>query len=506
MAPARQRQALIAAAVLLLAAALAVVVATRGDAASDDTTAKLVPADALLYVHLSTAEARTQDARLRKIADRFATVRAQLPKLAAAITPAAASLNLAKDLRPWVGDDVAVALLSDGRPLLVASVRDQAAAERTLGRLGARGDGSYKGVALRTLPPATSAAFTDDHLVVGPVAAVRGAIDRASGDGSPSLSRDRVFRRAAATRTGASSVDVYAPVAGVRRLLGGRQGIAGAVGRLLATPTLEGVHAQVAAEESGVRVSARMLRAPGGPRPAAFAPTLAARVPADSAGFLALPGLDAAADAIARLGGTTALDAITAALPDAAGVELEDLLAPLSDEAQLTVTTGEAAPVFTVAARTRDEASTRESLAQLQGPLGERLAGGAPFTQFEQGGVPAFALPVTGQLEPTYAIGGGALVASTARSGLSQLARAKAPVTGAAVMKEVMPSEGKKVGALGFLDSRQLLALAERTGLQALGSTATRDDLGRIRSAGAVVEQDGDHPTDTTAELFLQIP
>ena len=79
-------------------------------------------------------------------------------------------------------------------------------------------------------------------------------------------------------------------------------------------------------------------------------------------------------------------------------------------------------------------------------------------------------------------------------------------MTDAAVMKEVMPSEGTKVGALGFLDSRQLLALAERTGLQALGSTATRDDLGRIRSAGVVVEQDGDHPTDTTAELFLQIP
>ena len=205
-------------------------------------------------------------------------------------------------MRPWLGGDVAFALLSDGRPLLVASVRDKAAAERTLGRLGATGEGSYKGVALRTLPPATSAAFTDDHLVVGPVAAVRGAIDRASGDGSLSLSRERVFRRAAATRTGASSVDVYAPVAGVRRLLGGRDGIAGAAGRLLATPSLEGVHAQVAAEESGVRVKARMLRAPG-PRPAAFSPTLAARVPADSAGFLALPGLDAAADAIARLGG-----------------------------------------------------------------------------------------------------------------------------------------------------------------------------------------------------------
>jgi hypothetical protein len=69
-----------------------------------------------------------------------------------------------------------------------------------------------------------------------------------------------------------------------------------------------------------------------------------------------------------------------------------------------------------------------------------------------------------------------------------------------------MPSEDAKVEALGFLDSRQLLALAERTGLRALSSPAARDDLGRIRTAGVVVEEDGERPTDTTAELFLQIP
>ena len=43
--------------------------------------------------------------------------------------------------------------------------------------------------------------------------------------------------------------------------------------------------------------------------------------------------------------------------------------------------------------------------------------------------------------------------------------------------------------ALGFFDPRQLLALGERTGLQALGSPAVRDDLRRIRAAGAVVER-----------------
>jgi hypothetical protein len=48
--------------------------------------------------------------------------------------------------------------------------------------------------------------------------------------------------------------------------------------------------------------------------------------------------------------------------------------------------------------------------------------------------------------------------------------------------------------------------LGERTGLKALSSPAARDDLGRIRAAGAVVKEDADEPTDTTAELFLEIP
>ena len=491
---------------MLLVAAVGTLIATRGPSAATDSTAKLVPADALVYVHASTAEARTQDTRMRDLAGRFTAVRTQLPRLAAALTPAAAGLSFDKDLRPWLGDDAAFALLDDGRPMLLAAVRDPAGAERLLGKLGATDAGSYGGVALRRLSPASTAAIADGHLIAGPDAAVRAAIDRAARHGTPALADGRVFQRAAAMRSGGASLDVFATSAGLRRALDGRAGLAGLAGRLIASPTLDGLDAEVTAEEGGVRVDARVLRAPGGPRSTGFTPTLADRAPADAAGFLALPGLDAAASAIARLGGGATLEAIRSALPDAAGIELDSLIAPLSDEAQLTVGGSPDAPVFTVAARTRDEAGTRADMASLQGPIAQRLAGGTPFAQFEQGGTPAFALPVTDQLQPTYAIAHGAVVASTARSGLAQLGRAKTPVTEAEALKQVMPGKDAKVEALGFLDSRQLLALAERTGLGALSSPAVRDDLGRIRAAGAVVEEDGDHPTDTTAELFLQIP
>ncbi|MEA2282582.1 MAG: hypothetical protein QOK21_3189 [Solirubrobacteraceae bacterium] len=63
------------------------------------------------------------------------------------------------------------------------------------------------------------------------------------------------------------------------------------------------------------------------------------------------------------------------------------------------------------------------------------------------------------------------------------------------------------VQALGCLDLRQLIGLGERTGLTTgSGFQALRGDLGPVLEAAGVATQDPDHPTDTDAELFLQIP
>ena len=60
--------------------------------------------------------------------------------------------------------------------------------------------------------------------------------------------------------------------------------------------------------------------------------------------------------------------------------------------------------------------------------------------------------------------------------------------------------------SLVFLDLRQLLALGEQTGLTAIPGLATaRDDPSRVRAAGAVTTESPAHPSDTTAELFLEI-
>jgi hypothetical protein len=504
-----ERRTAISIAVGLLAIALAVVIATRDDAATADATARLVPPDALLYAHLSTSEGRTQDTRLLAYAGRFSAVRDRLPALGMALTPAAGGLDYGRDVRPWLGDEVALALLDGGsagpEPMLLAEVTDRSGARRALDKLGARPSGSHAGTELLSLPPRATAAFTGKHLVIGPQQAVTGALDRARKGGPPSLADTRVFRRAATERDDAASLELFAPLAGLRRLSDGASGLAGAAGRMLLSPRLQGIHAQVAAEERGLKVTARVLRAQGGGAPAAFEPTLTDRVPSDAAGMLALPGLDALQAVAERSGGAPLIQGLEKALPSAAGIELEDLLAPLGEEAVVSIREGETAPVVTLAARTSDASSTKESLARLQGPVSQRLGAG-PFGVKELDGTDVFSLRVTPELEPSYAVSKDAVVASTAGSGMDQLRPARSPATDAPVLEELMPGEGEKVEALGFLDPRKLLALGERTGLRAFSSPAARDDLGRIRAVGAVVSEDANQPTDTTAELFLEIP
>jgi hypothetical protein len=478
----------LAAAALLLIAAGAVVLATRGGA-PPDASAPLVPPDALAYVHARPAELG--------VAGRFASLQPELTRAAAAITPKAAAIDFARDVKPWLGEDAAFAQLPAG-PMLLATVTDKSAARALLERLGATPAEAQHGVAVWQLPPKATAAFAGDQLVVGPEDAVRGAIDRAAGKGGVSLADTRVFKAAAKERGEDDAIDAFAPATGLRRLLEGRA-LAAA---LVADPRLDAVTARVRAEKGGVRVSARLVRTSGASAGAGAVPSLARAIPSGTAAFADLPGLDALAGVVERSGGAAWLERVRDALPRAAGLELDDLLAPMSGEAALSVTAGEAAPVVTLAARTSDPAGTRAALAQLQRPVSRLVGDGGPFAQRGT----TFTLAATSALQPSYGVSGDVAVASTAPSGLGQLRAAQAPVTGSRALRAVMPGKGAKVEALVFLDPRQLLALGERTGLPVAGSPAVRDDLGRIRAAAAVVEEDAYHPTDTTAELFLEIP
>jgi hypothetical protein len=271
---------------------------------------------------------------------------------------------------------------------------------------------------------------------------------------------------------------------------------------------MEGVAAEVEPAAGGARVHARVLRSAGAQAPASFGQRLLGRVPLEgTAALLDLPSAGALSALAARLGGAGLVAAAQRSIGDGAGVDLErDVIAPLRGEAALSVQARGDVPVFTLVAGTVSPPTTREALARLQAPLAGRLTGGAAgvFETREDG---AFTLPVTARLQPSYGLSGSVLVATTAQPGLDQLRAAPRGIAQAPALRQLLSRSEDRVQALGFFDLHALLDLVERTGLTAgSGLAAARASLDPVEAVGAVVAQEPDHPTDTTAELFLQIP
>jgi hypothetical protein len=494
---ARRRVVAVAAALVLVAIVLTLV-AGRGSNGTSDELARLAPPGALLWVAASTEEPDVS--RVWTMATRFPVARGVPAALAARL--GLRGFEPARDLRPWLGRELGVALLP--APLVLADVADRAAAQSALERLGARAAGRAGEAALfaPSAPAGTLFALTADRLIAGPGDAVRAALARAAGHGA-GLDAVPSYRRAAG-EAGDGTVSAYASADAVRRMLASPDPLIRTGAGLIEDTGLQAVAADAAPEDGGLRIHGHVLRTGGAP--ASVASTLLGRVPAGAAAALLLPGgpqLGALAD---RLGGAALMNGVRSALAQESSLDLDrDILAPLR-EALLSLQARGDVPVVTLAARTSDPAATRGALARAQAPLATRLTGGVDQAfQTTAGG--AFTLPVTPELQPSYAVDGDVLVATTAQPGLDERRVAARGIAQAPALARVLSSGQGSVQALGFLDLRQLLGLGARTGLStSSGYQAVSADLGPVRTAGAVLEQDTDHPTDTTAELFLEIP
>jgi hypothetical protein len=359
----------------------------------------------------------------------------------------------------------------------------------------------------------TAIAFVGGFLALGTEPAVRAAIDLEQGDGRP-LATAPGYRGALAGQPPEHSLHAYASAAGVRSVLAPRDGIAGALGALLDRPGLTAAGASLTAEENGVRAHVRL--AGGAPEDAAFEPVLLERVPEQAAAYAGVRGALRLMRVLGRLGAEDPVRRVGEAIAEEAGIDLErDLLAPLSGELALAVTgpaddpaaTGGGAPVVTLKARTAEPRRTSDTLARMQGPVARRLAvpGTVPaFAGEPIGGLDAFTLRVTPELAPSYAVAGDTLVVSTAPAGL---APPRGTLAGSEGFEATIGEVPAAADSLVFLDLRALLALGEETGLTAIPGLATaRDDISRVRAAGAVIAEDPGQPSDTTAELFLEIP
>lgn len=523
----RDRRRILGAVAVVVLIVLAVVVGRSGDqapAAPPATgAASVVPSGALAYIHISTDQGRPAVGAALALAARFPGYPRLRDGLLSrlGVTAPGSTLNFTRDVRPWLGKEIAFALFdtstSTAASLIVVGVGNRRAAERFMAGRPSDGTASYDGTTITGHPHAADTAFVGHYLVIGHGASIRAAIDVARGL-SPSLSRDPSYRRASAGEPAARAVDAYVSATGVTRLLISRGGILGVVGSLVYQPTLQGLSIALTPASGGLQLRLHSALDPQvAPAPSApFVPVLAASVPSGAALFFDARGLNRI---LPRVLSTIGIGAQIPAVLKRLGIALtaqgvnvqQDILSLFAGESAVVITSHAGKPVVTVVVRTPDESATRTVFAELEAPLARlfaqagQAAGQAPvFNQVTVGGVAAHQLVLVPGLQFDYAVFAGKLVLSTSLDGIAGVARHASSILDQSAYRTTLGNHPSRVTSLLFLDLNQLLRLDEQTGLiTGARFQALKPDLERVHAIG-LDSTSGE--AESTAELFLQIP
>lgn len=273
--------------------------------------------------------------------------------------------------------------------------------------------------------------------------------------------------------------------------------------------------AAAAADVDGDRMRIRMrVRHTGKPGRCSSAPgdsALLGTADPDAALYLEVPSIGCAITALAARfeGAGAALGRFARAAQRRGHVSLDEELLPLlSRRGALIASPGDAAPTITLVVDDVDEQQALDVLARLQPALlhlvgAEEFGQAATFGAAEVAGITAATAQLSPGLELSYAAWDGRLVVSTALAGIAAVRRADG-LAGSEAFEAVLGDRPPDPSALVFLDLNQLLALGEQAGLaEDPRYLAIRDDLQKLRAAGAVLSREGEF---TTAELTFQIP
>lgn len=436
-------------------------------------TAALVPASALVYVHLSTDADRDATAQALALAQRFPGWAALRDAAVRQLVAAGREGADAGEIRPFLGDEAALALTDRGMDvagsLVMLEVTDRAAANRYLERgQGTVRESEARGVPMRTFGTLVTA-IIDDILVIGQLASVRDAIELSTGRGS-SLADDPAYRRAMQGMPDDRVADAFVTADGLRRLLAPQGGALGLAGILLDAPGLRATALAASPDGDGMRLRVRRLVDPDVQRRDAegFDPSLAELMPDDVFAFADLRDLSGVAQRFLSLAppNTEARSLLEAAQKGGA-------LRLLRGEVGVGLSAGAATSVLTLVARTDDEAGARRALRSLRTPLVGEVADGR-------------------------------VIVSTSRAGLAAARDPDPPLAESEIFKNAVGDPGNDVSSLLFLDFTQLLRLGEQTGLRDNRDyLAVAPDLEKIRAVGvSSTAEEG----ASTSEIHLLIP
>jgi Protein of unknown function (DUF3352) len=493
--------AIAAAAVLALVVGVLVARGSGGGPAIANDAARLVPSDALVYVHLSTDRDRGAVEDARKLAARFPswdrTRDAILKRLAV-------TADGREDVDTWLGDEMAVALLGSSTgtagSLLLLQVRDEGEARSFVARGKQQGSSAtHRGVRIDRFG-AVTAAFVDDFLVLGQSASVRKAIDLAQGRGT-GLATEATFQRLEQRLPGDRVADAYATADGLRRLLVPAGGGLGVAGVLLDRPNLKATALALRAGDPGLQMEVESVVA--GRKGREFEPSLTDAVPKGALAYLGTKGLDETATRLGAAAGTAALGDLLRNAGKALGEEgartvQRDLLALLREETAVVILPGVPAPTMLVIAKASDEARTRAALDRVSASL-PKLVDGA--TVRKDGDVTVMA---SGDTEIHAAVFDGRLVLATSEAGIAAARDPDGGIGESDAYDAVVGDPENPVTSVVFLDFSQLLRLGEQTGLNdSRAYLAVKGDLSKVRSLGASSTGNGEDPN---TEILFQIP
>lgn len=490
MASAESRRRAVAAGVLAAVVLGAVLLLTGGSSGSGappaDRATRLVPADALVYLHLSTDTGRAGTAAAQQLAERFPSYadlrRTLVTRLSAPGCPLPkGALGRSRE--------AAIALVDTGGGnagslVYVDTGSEAKLPERTCGSIQTGKFGRF--------------------LVIGQPQSIVIARQLAAGHGK-TLADDPAYRRTLAELPARRVADVWVSKAGVQRLLEPQGGLLGAAGTLLDQPGLTATAGAVTAEKGGARIVLRSLHGAGAGTGGAFGtftPTIQREVPDSAFAFLAVKGLSSAATRLLGLGGgrTAALAPLLAR----AGRDLLPLAQLFSGEVGVSITADTPAPVLTLMTRAKDPTAAAATLAAARPKIARLLAPtGGPVPEWKRIG-DGFRLRPAAGVEVNYAVLKDLIVVSTRSSGIAAVRERKGALPDTRQWQAAVGKAEKPVSSLVFLDFNQLLRLGEQTGLNDSGAyLAAKDDLQRLKSIGARSSSEGD---ESTVELFLSFP
>ena len=452
--------------VLLVLVVVAVVaLASGGDgggssAPPPEGAAKLVPANALVFVHLSTDRGRAATTDAAKVADTFPSWPALRDGIVARLQAPGCDAAT-KALK--TADEAALAIFDTGSGsranslVLVDTGKDHPNPKQTAcGSLTS----TYVGKFLAIGQP-------ESLLLAGKLAHGKGGQSLADAPGPKAefakLPDDRV-------------ADGWLSADGIRRLLAPQGGLLGAAGVLFDQATLKGAAFGVTAHDGRVNIDVQSQLDPKlksaantGSGFKAFKPALVDDVPDTAMAYLGVSNLAPALQRLLAAAGTS-----SATLKPLVGQLSAPLLKVFPGEAAIILTSKTPAPVLTILAETKDEAATRKALA---------------------------GLPSAVRSSFSTAVWDGKVAVSTDQSGIDAVKAGGKHLSDTDNWQKAVGNHPESVSSLLFLDFSRLLTLGEATGLSDSSAyRAAKADLQKVRAIGAATSG---NDSESTAEISL---